>query len=104
MDAKDQRIAELEAEVQRLRGLLETSEIKVRHKVRVPGHRFHSVEEVVRHAERRHQAEFVSGLRLLGRGVVAAGLILAGVYLVDYLSQPRWPVGGPPPVTQDALN
>jgi len=100
MDSKDQRIAELEAEIQRLRALLETSEVKVRHKVRVAGHRFHSVEEVVRHEEQRHQAEFFGGLRLVGRGVVAAGLILAGVYLVDHLRQPRWPVEFPPPVLQ----
>ena len=75
MDSKDQRIAELEAEVQRLRALLETSEIKVRHKVRLPGHRFHSVEEVVRHEQRKHRDEFLGGLRLLGSGVLAACLL-----------------------------
>ena len=104
MDSKDQRIAELEAENQRLRALLETSEIKIRHKVRVPGHRFHSVDEVVRHEKQRHQAEFFSGLRLLARGVLAAGLVLAGVYLVQYLRQPRWPVDPPPPTPESLVN
>jgi hypothetical protein len=104
MDSKDQRIAELEAEVQRLRALLETSEIKVRHKVRVPGHRFHSVDEVVRHEERRHQEEFFGGLRLLARGVFAAGLVLAGVYLVQHLRQPRWPADLPPPAPKLLAN
>jgi hypothetical protein len=58
------------------------------------------VDEVVQRARREHLREFLGGLGLLGRVVLGAALILAGLYLVDHLR--RQPVLPAPPDTSFA--
>jgi hypothetical protein len=95
MKAEDQRIAELEAEVNRLRALLAGAELRIKHKVRRPGHRPASVAEAVQRARREHLRELLGGLGLLGRVVLVAALLLAGLYLVDHLRQQPIPPAPP---------
>lgn len=98
MKAEDQRIARLEAEVTRQRALLGGAELRVKHKVRRPGHRAVSVDELVQRARREHWREFLAGLRVLGRVVFGAVLILVGLYLLDHLRQQPFPPIPPDPL------
>ncbi len=98
MDAQDQRIAELEAEVQRLHAALEAGEVRVKKKVRLPAHRPHSVDEVIQRERSRHLAELFGGLRLVGALVLGACLLLGAVYLTDYLVHSRPMIEPLPPL------
>jgi hypothetical protein len=103
MDWKDQRIAELEAEVRRLNALLEEPGPLVCRKVKVPRSRPHDVEDAIRRARKEHLAEFTGGLRALG-AVVGVGLLAAlGFYLVDQLNTEAARTAPPlePPVASD---
>lgn len=97
MDAKDQRIAELEAEVQRFHAALEAGELRVKKKVRLPAHRRHSVDEVIERERDRHLAELFGGLKLVGALLLGAGLFVGAIYLTDYLVHSP-PTTYPPPV------
>lgn len=85
MDWKDQRIAELEAEVRRLNALLEEPGPLVCRKVKVARSRPHDVEDAIRRARREHLAEFTGGLRVLGAVVGVVLLAVVGFYLLDQL-------------------
>ncbi len=97
MDAKDQRIAELEAEVQQLHAALEASEVRIKKKVRLPTHRHHSIDEVIQRERDRHLAELFGGLKLVGVLLLGAGLFVGAIYLTDYLVHSP-PATYPPPV------
>lgn len=85
MDAQTQRIAELEAEVQRLRAIVEAGEVRVRRKLHVSSHRVHNVNDAIRKAKRRNLADFLGGLGLLARLAIASALIVGAIYVVDYV-------------------
>jgi hypothetical protein len=92
MDTQAQRIAELEAEVHRLRAIVEAGEVRIKRKLQVTAHRAHGINDVIREAKRRNLACFLGGLGLLARLTLACALIIGAIYLVDYVrSSGKWP-------------
>jgi hypothetical protein len=85
MDTQAQRVAELQAEVQRLRAIVEAGEVRIKRKLHVSAHRAHGVNDAIREAKRRNLACFLGGLGLLARLTLACALIIGAIYLVDYL-------------------